>query len=105
MTRVTVLVWAPMYPSIQQSINPSPFGGEVAEWSIAAVLKTAFGVSRTGVRIPPSPPASGTVPPARPRVSKLARCGTKNLWDQDRRDACSTKESFCEQFDQNINLG
>ena len=31
--------------------------GEVAEWSIAAVLKTASGESLTGVRIPPSPPA------------------------------------------------
>jgi preprotein translocase subunit SecE len=30
--------------------------GEVAEWSIAAVLKTASGESLTGVRIPPSPP-------------------------------------------------
>jgi preprotein translocase subunit SecE len=29
----------------------------VAEWSIAAVLKTASGESLTGVRIPPSPPA------------------------------------------------
>jgi preprotein translocase subunit SecE len=28
----------------------------VAEWSIAAVLKTALGESSTGVRIPPSPP-------------------------------------------------
>jgi preprotein translocase subunit SecE len=28
----------------------------VAEWSIAAVLKTASGESLTGVRIPPSPP-------------------------------------------------
>ncbi len=32
--------------------------GEVAEWSIAAVLKTASGESLTGVRIPPSPPIS-----------------------------------------------
>ena len=30
--------------------------GEVAEWSIAAVLKTAVGASSPGVRIPPSPP-------------------------------------------------
>ena len=29
----------------------------MAEWSIAAVLKTAFRASGTGVRIPPSPPA------------------------------------------------
>ena len=30
--------------------------GEVAEWSIAAVLKTASALPPTGVRIPPSPP-------------------------------------------------
>ena len=30
--------------------------GEVAEWSIAAVLKTASASPPTGVRIPPSPP-------------------------------------------------
>ncbi len=30
--------------------------GEVAEWSIAAVLKTAEPVRVPGVRIPPSPP-------------------------------------------------
>ena len=30
--------------------------GEVAEWSIAAVLKTADGATRPWVRIPPSPP-------------------------------------------------
>ncbi len=33
--------------------------GEVAEWSIAAVLKTAVGASSPGVRIPPSPPLWG----------------------------------------------
>jgi preprotein translocase subunit SecE len=35
--------------------------GEVAEWSIAAVLKTALGESSTGVRIPPSPPDKARV--------------------------------------------
>ena len=30
--------------------------GEVAEWSIATVLKTVGGASPPGVRIPPSPP-------------------------------------------------
>jgi hypothetical protein len=30
--------------------------GEVAEWSIAAVLKTVEPVTVPGVRIPPSPP-------------------------------------------------
>jgi len=35
--------------------------GEVAEWSIAAVLKTALGESLTGVRIPPSPPRKNAV--------------------------------------------
>ena len=40
------------FGSASQSAN-----GEVAEWSIAAVLKTASGESLTGVRIPPSPPA------------------------------------------------
>ena len=30
--------------------------GEVAEWSIAAVLKTVDHASGPGVRIPPSPP-------------------------------------------------
>jgi preprotein translocase subunit SecE len=39
------------------SASQSAKCGEVAEWSIAAVLKTAFHVSGTGVRIPPSPPA------------------------------------------------
>jgi preprotein translocase SecE subunit len=33
----------------------------VAEWSIAAVLKTASGLRPTGVRIPPSPPESTVV--------------------------------------------
>ncbi len=32
--------------------------GEVAEWSIATVLKTVGGASPPGVRIPPSPPFS-----------------------------------------------
>jgi hypothetical protein len=31
--------------------------GEMAEWSIAAVLKTVEPVTVPGVRIPPSPPA------------------------------------------------
>ena len=30
--------------------------GEVAEWSKALVLKTSNGVTRSWVRIPPSPP-------------------------------------------------
>src|SRR6266498_1755787 len=44
---------APSYVSASQPAK----AGEVAEWSIAAVLKTAFRASGTGVRIPPSPPA------------------------------------------------
>jgi hypothetical protein len=44
-------------------LNPSSHAlavvGEVAEWSIAAVLKTASALRPTGVRIPPSPPAPG----------------------------------------------
>jgi hypothetical protein len=50
--------------SARLSINPPihhpppfPGAGEVAEWSIAAVLKTASALPPTGVRIPPSPPA------------------------------------------------
>ena len=39
-----------------QVLHALPNVGEVAEWSIAAVLKTALGESPTGVRIPPSPP-------------------------------------------------
>ena len=41
-------------PPLHDSI-PSA-AGEVAEWSIAAVLKTASASPPTGVRIPPSPP-------------------------------------------------
>ncbi len=43
-------------PALKQGGKPI-CDGEVAEWSIAAVLKTASGESLTGVRIPPSPPA------------------------------------------------
>jgi hypothetical protein len=38
----------------------------VAERSKAAVLKTADGASRPGVRIPSPPPVSGTIDPAPP---------------------------------------
>src|SRR5436190_7823049 len=46
-------------PSLQHLIIPTvgTVAGEVAEWSIAAVLKTAAALPPTGVRIPPSPPA------------------------------------------------
>jgi preprotein translocase subunit SecE len=47
-------------PAFAEAKQGGPAGlpdfGEVAEWSIAAVLKTALGESPTGVRIPPSPP-------------------------------------------------
>ena len=52
--RVTSGGWRENVTSL--GTRPSPLRGEVAEWSIAAVLKTASGESLTGVRIPPSPP-------------------------------------------------
>jgi hypothetical protein len=42
--------------AIWKSIDPHRQSGEVAEWSIATVLKTVGGASPPGVRIPPSPP-------------------------------------------------
>jgi hypothetical protein len=48
-------------PDLQRMLEEEPdrhitFHGEVAEWSIATVLKTVGGASPPGVRIPPSPP-------------------------------------------------
>ena len=43
-------------------IRPTKAGrifGEMAEWSIAAVLKTAEGSRLPGVQIPPPPPTKG----------------------------------------------
>ena len=49
--------------------------GEVAEWSIAAVLKTASGLRPTGVRIPPSPPEIRIVKEYLPIIVGVAIAG------------------------------
>ena len=41
-----------------QGARENANAGEVAEWSNAAVLKTAVRLRGPGVRIPPSPPSS-----------------------------------------------
>jgi hypothetical protein len=45
----------PKFAAICAASDPN-LCGEVAEWSIATVLKTVGGASPPGVRIPPSPP-------------------------------------------------
>ena len=61
--------------------RPSSLRGEVAEWSIAAVLKTASALPPTGVRIPPSPPFRWFWPGFEyAKLLHLDRCLGRHCW-------------------------
>jgi hypothetical protein len=76
--------------------------GEVAEWSIAAVLKTALGESPTGVRIPPSPPVFARSEAENENGGAVARRRTEMVISavcSELRPGKPVNTKICEQLD------